>query len=178
MFVRRPVSLIPSLNDKDVTMIRLFALLLACALLPLPTLASGWAEGQPGYSQEYDPARNPLDDLASARLRAAVEKKKILLFVGGQWCSWCKEMNRFLDADASLGKAFTDTFVVVKVNVSDENKNKAFLSHYPEFQGVPHFYVLDKQGNLLESVNTGLLEEGKSYSRDKFVRLIDYFAKL
>ncbi|KUE81468.1 thiol-disulfide isomerase [Aeromonas schubertii] len=155
----------------------LTALLLACALLPLPTLAAGWADGQPGYSQAYDPARNPLNDLSGARLKASMEKKKILLFIGGEWCRWCKEMNRFLDADPHLAKAFTDTFVVIKVNVSDENKNTHFLSVYPEFQGVPHFFILDKNGTLIESVNTGLLEQGDSYSRDKFVRFVDYFAK-
>ena len=43
--------------------------------------------------------------------------------------------------------------------MSDENENKAFLSKYPEIQGYPHLYVLEKDGTLLQSQNTAELEE-------------------
>ena len=98
-----------------------------------------------------------------------------LLLVGGEWCSWCQEMNRFLDREPDLAHQLNRTFVVVKVNVSEQNKNESFLKAYPEYLGVPHFYVLDARGKLLESFNTGLLEKGKSYDGEKLGKFIAYF---
>ena len=136
-----------------------------------------WARGLPDYSQGYDERRDPAKDLAAATIRAQQEDKQVLLLVGGEWCSWCQEMNRFLDREPELAHQFNRTFVVVKVNVSKENKNAPFLKAYPEYLGVPHFYVLDARGKLLESFNTGLLEKGKSYDEVKFGKFIRYFER-
>ena len=43
--------------------------------------------------------------------------------------------------------------------------------------GVPHFYVLDARGKLLESFNTGLLEKEKSYDEAKFGKFIAFFQR-
>ncbi|QJT27287.1 thioredoxin family protein [Aeromonas media] len=136
-----------------------------------------WARGLPDYSQGYDEQRDPAKDLAAATIRAQQEDKQVLLLVGGEWCSWCQEMNRFLDREPELAHQFNRTFVVVKVNVSEQNKNAPFLKAYPEYLGVPHFYVLDARGKLLESFNTGLLEKGKSYDEVKFGKFISYFER-
>ncbi|WP_429160025.1 thioredoxin family protein [Aeromonas media] len=136
-----------------------------------------WARGLPDYSQGYDEQRDPARDLAAATAKAQSEGKKVLLLVGGEWCSWCQEMNRFLDREPALASQFNQTFVVVKVNVSKANKNEPFLKRYPEYLGVPHFYVLDARGKLLESFNTGLLEKGKSYDEARFGKFIGYFER-
>lgn len=134
-----------------------------------------WAKALPDYSQGYDEQRDPAQDQASATAKAQREGKKVLLLVGGEWCSWCQEMNHFLDREPTLASQFNQAFVVVKVNVSKQNKNESFLKGYPEYLGVPHFYVLDAKGKLLESVNTGLLEKGKSYDEAKFGKFIAFF---
>lgn len=134
-----------------------------------------WTQALPDYSQVYDERRDPAQDLAAATAKAKSESKKVLLLVGGEWCSWCQEMNHFLDREPDLASQLKQTFVVVKVNVSKENKNEPFLKRYPEYLGVPHFYVLDAQGKLLESFNTGLLEQGKSYDETKFGKFVAFF---
>ncbi|MDM5134969.1 thioredoxin family protein [Aeromonas salmonicida] len=151
----------------------LLPLLLGTALFHGEAYSAGhlWAKALPDYSQGYDEQRDPAQDLASATAKAQREGKKVLLLVGGEWCSWCKEMNHFLDREPALASHF----VVVKVNVSKANKNEPFLKRYPEYIGVPHFYVLDAKGKLLESVNTGLLEKGKSYNEAKFGKFIAFF---
>ena len=60
----------------------------------------------------------------------------------------------------------------MKINYSEENKNEKFLSQYPKVDGYPHFFVLDKNGKLLYSQNTGLLEKEKSYDREKFMTFL------
>lgn len=36
-------------------------------------------------------------------------------------------------------------------------------------KGYPHLFVLDKEGALMVSQNTGELESGKSYDKDKLL---------
>ena len=73
-------------------------------------------------------------------------------------------MDKFLTEDAVLLDLLQKNYVVVKVNFSDENKNERFLASYPKIEGYPHLFVLDAKGKLLESKNTGDLEEGKGYN--------------
>lgn len=151
----------------------LLPLVLGTALFHGEAYSAGhlWSQTLPDYSQGYDEQRDPARDLAAA----SAEGKKVLLLVGGEWCSWCQEMNHFLDQQPDLAGQLNRTFVVVKVNVSKQNKNESFLNGYPEYLGVPHFYVLDAKGKLLESFNTGLLEKGDSYDGEKFGKFIAFF---
>ena len=88
--------------------------------------------------------------------------------VGGEWCSWCHILDKFVEEDAEI-RSFRDAnFVWLKVNYSEENENKPFLSAYPEIKGYPHLFVLDADGKLLHSQFTGELEKGKGYDRAKF----------
>ena len=64
-------------------------------------------------------------------------------------------------------------FIILKINFSKENKNEKFLSQYPAIEGYPHFFVLEKDGSLLRSQNTGELEKDKDYDKDKFVAFLE-----
>ena len=135
-------------------------LLVSAALLAGP--------GKAGYDPEADPAA----DLAAAVQTAQKEGKRILLEVGGEWCSWCHLLEKFLDENSAIDQALHDRYVVVKVNYSKENKNEAFLGQYPEIAGYPHIFVLDSDGKLLHSQNTAELEEGKGYNADAVMAFI------
>ena len=56
---------------------------------------------------------------------------------------------------------------MVKVNYSPENKNEKLLSHYPRVPGYPHLFILDGNGKLLHSHDTGELESGRHHDREK-----------
>jgi hypothetical protein len=64
----------------------------------------------------------------------------------------------------------------MKVNYSEDNENKAFLSQFPEVKGYPHLFVLDAEGGLLHSQFTGELEQGKGYDRAKFLAFMKEWA--
>jgi len=115
----------------------------------------------------YDPARDPARDLDEAFLEARRDGKRILLEVGGNWCGWCQEFERFVHADARVREALECTFVVVRVNVSPENGNERFLSRYPEVPGYPYFFVLDQKGSVLAAVDTDDFLGGEAYRSDK-----------
>ena len=124
----------------------------------------------------FDPKRDPASDLEMAKVEAQRGDKRILLDVGGEWCSWCHILDKLVEEDAEI-RSFRDAnFVWMKVNYSEENENKAFLSAYPEIKGYPHLFVLDADGKLLHSQFTGDLEKGKGYDRKKFFAFLKDWA--
>jgi len=141
-------------------------ILLGCLAAVLAGCQSGERPAvEPVYSvNDYDPARNPVDDLATTIREAQAGNKRILLQVGGQWCGWCHKLDRFVKANPAVAAALREHFIIMKVNYSDENENAEFLAQYPEIPGYPHLYVLESDGTLLHSQPTAELEEGPSYS--------------
>jgi thiol:disulfide interchange protein len=115
-----------------------------------------------GSVRSYDPHRDPAKDLQVAIAEAHRSDRNILLEVGGKWCSWCRNLDKFFASHADLLEMRDKNFVVVYVNYSDENKNQKFLSKFPKPAGFPHLYALDADGRLIQSQNTGVLEDGKS----------------
>jgi thioredoxin-related protein len=112
----------------------------------------------------FDPKRDAEKDLQEAMVRARMERKLILLDVGGEWCIWCRRLDSVFTMNEDLAAYLSKHYVVVKVNVSKENRNAVFLSKYPKIEGYPHFFVLDENGRLLCSQETGEFEYPKGYS--------------
>lgn len=144
----------------------LLLFLAAACLLPAQPLAR--PEGDPDYNIKADPAA----DVAKAVEQAAREGKNVLIDAGGEWCSWCHRMDKFLVDHPELLALRKKNFVFVKVNYSEENKNTDFFAKYPKVAGYPHLFVLDGKGKVLRSQDTGELEEGKSYNLAKFAAFL------
>ena len=126
---------------------------------------------------KYDPKRDPEKDIQDAIAEAGRTGKRILLEVGGEWCSWCHIMDRYFDENPKLLEFREKNFVMVKINFSPENQNKKLLSRYPDIPGYPHMFVLDTNGKLLHSQNTDRLESGKSYDLEKFLSFLKKWAR-
>jgi thioredoxin-related protein len=121
----------------------------------------------------FDPTRNPFDDLKIAVDSASVLNKRIILDVGGEWCIWCHRIDAFMHNTEEIKSLLEENFIIVKINFSKENKNEKFLSQYPAIEGYPHFFVLESDGKLLHSQNTGDLEKDKDYDKDKFLNFLN-----
>jgi len=124
------------------------------------------------YSTGYDAKRDPFADGRAAILLAKKTQRRILIEVGGNWCKWCHVLDKFIKSDAEIETALHQTFVVLKVNVSDENSNKKFLSAFPKMLGYPHMYVVDKDGTVLHSQDTGEFLVKLKYSKQKFMKFL------
>jgi thioredoxin-related protein len=118
---------------------------------------------------KYDPKRDAVKDIQDAIAEAKRSGKRILLEVGGEWCLWCHRMDHYFEGNPKLLELREQHFITVKINFSTENENKKLLSACPEIPGYPHIFVLDADGKLLHSQNTGELEAGKSYDLEKFI---------
>ena len=132
--------------------------------------------GQYAPVAKYDPNRNAEQDLKTAVAEAQRTGKRILLEVGGEWCSWCHTMDKYFDENPNLTKFRDSNYLTVKINFSKENENEKFLGQYPKVPGYPHLFVLESDGKLLHSQFTGDLEEGNSYNLQKFTRFLEAWA--
>ena len=123
--------------------------------------------------ETFDPSRDVEKDIRDAVVQATGTGRRILLDVGGEWCIWCKRLDAFFVSHPGAAKLMRKGFVVVKVNFSKENKNEKVLSRFPKVPGYPHLFVLEANGKLLHSQDTGLLEEGKGYSEEKIMTFLE-----
>ena len=133
------------------------------ALAGLLLLSPPTQKGKAGY----DPTADPAKALAALAQQTKHDGRRIMLGVGGEWCGWCHTLERYLKENAEIGALWSKSFATLKINMSPENRNEAFLKQYPRIPGYPHLYVLEKDGKLLHSQGTAELESGSSYSADK-----------
>lgn len=124
----------------------------------------------------YDPRRDPDKDLAAASEEAKRSNKNIFIVVGGEWCSWCHTLDRFFQEHADLATLRDKNYVVMKVSMSQENPNRAFLSRFPRIHGYPHIFILDANGDLIHSQPTNELEDARSYNVSRFKAFLERFA--
>jgi thiol:disulfide interchange protein len=144
--------------------------LTALFFLLLTTIAH--AAALPDYSTGYDPARDAFSDGRNAIQLAASTNRKVLIEVGGDWCAWCHVLDQFLQSNQDVQQQLHDTFVMLKVNVSDSNDNAEFLKAFPKPLGYPHMYITDNSGKILWSQDTAeFLQQGK-YSRQRMLAFI------
>ncbi len=125
---------------------------------------------------EFDSSRNPAKDVEDAVVEAKRTGRRILLDVGGNWCKWCHYLDRFWEHNKDVADFLREKFIYVKINYSKANENKDFLSKYPKIPGYPHFFVLNTDGTLLCSQDTGELESGQGHDHDKVLAFLKKWA--
>jgi thioredoxin-related protein len=125
---------------------------------------------------EFDTARDAAADVAHAVVLAKAAGKRVIVDVGGEWCSWCHVLDRFIAANDGVRALVARHYVWVKVNYSKENRNEPFLSRWPRIRGYPHLFVLDANGALVHSQDTGVLEAGDGYDEARFRAFLERWA--
>jgi thiol:disulfide interchange protein len=154
----------------------MFASVWRCMLI-LALATSSATAGANDLPLKFDPQRDAAKDVATAVRLAKSQGKRVLVDVGGEWCSWCHIMDRFFAATPEVRALRDAHYVWVKVNWSKDNRNEALLSRWPKIVGYPHLFVLDADGKLLHSQDTSLLEQGKGYDKAKFVAFLRAWAR-
>jgi len=158
----------------DKTMPRFKFFLLAALILAAGLAGMSQPRGQSKYLPvaKYDPKRNAAQDVDDSIHEAQRTHKRILLEVGGLWCGWCHTLDNFFDAHPDLVQLRDKNFVTVKINFSEENENKEVLSRYGPIESYPHLLVLETDGKLLLSKDTGVFESGKSYNLEELTAFL------
>lgn len=162
-------------TDFDImtSMISRSIILLLTLITSFTTLADLNPFSIPRYSIEYDPYSDPSIDGTNALLYAKQTNRKVLIEVGGDWCQWCHILDKFITDHPQIKTTLYDNFVILKVNVSDDNKNKEFMSSMPKVDGYPHVYITDIKGSIDFSGDLSpLLKKGK-FSEKLFLEFLN-----
>jgi thioredoxin-related protein len=95
--------------------------------------------------------------LSAAYQTAAKDQKNVLIIFHASWCSWCKKMDASIN-NPSCKKMFEDNFVIVHLDVNENDKNKnlenpgadVYMKKFGgEKAGLPFFVVTDEHGELI-----------------------------
>jgi thioredoxin-related protein len=120
----------------------------------------------------YDPSLDGMTQIKEAIGKADKEGKHVLIQYGGNWCSWCKKFDAFCKADTTITGIITKNYFPVKLNYDPVNKNNAsniYLGNPARF-GFPVLIIVDGKGKVIHIQDSGLLEEGPGYSKEKVTR--------
>jgi thioredoxin-related protein len=141
-------------------------------LLFIGILFTGGLMAQDTYHPNAD-ARRDIDSLVVV---AALQKKYLLIQVGGNWCIWCRRFDTFAREDTAVNHLLGQYFVYYHLNYSPENKNLAVLAAlgHPERFGFPVFVVLDAKGKRLHTQHSGLLKNrAHGYDQKKVILFLE-----
>lgn len=124
----------------------------------------------------YDPKADPFEQYQDAIAQAKQQNKLVLVIAGGDWCSWCYALDRFVKRNDDVRSGLKDAFVVMKVYVGDENFNEFFFSQLPAAKGAPHFWIIAPDRNVLASESTAQFEKDKrGYDKGEFLAFISHW---
>ncbi len=121
---------------------------------------SGAADSSYVPVHKFDPKRDAAADIQAAIAEAQRTGKRIILDVGGDWCSWCHVLDKFFEQHPEIVDLRDKNFITVAVFYSSEDKNEKVLSHYPKVGEIPYFFILEKDGRLLHSQGIVKVETG------------------
>lgn len=128
------------------------------------------AEEKAKLPKPYNDKENAEAKIAELIKQAQAENKNIILQAGGNWCIWCLRFNQFVQTTPELKNIIDENYLYYHLNYSPENKNEKVFAKYDnpgaKF-GYPVFIVLDKNGKMIHTQDSAVLEEGKGYSTEK-----------
>jgi hypothetical protein len=120
----------------------------------------------------YDPKLDGAEQIRAAVAQAKQAGKHVLVQIGGQWCIWCIRLHQTIAADAELQRLQDESYIVVHLNYSPENKNEPTLAAlgYPQRFGFPVLVILDANGQRLHTQDSAFLEDGDFHSKAKLTK--------
>ncbi len=131
----------------------------------------------------YDETINPNTQITEAITKASSNGKFVVAQLGGNWCKWCIRFAKFVEADPEIKKLVDDNFEFIHVNYNPRNpestieeaSTKAALKRLgnPVRFGYPVLVVLDTEGNVIHTQDSGFLESGDGYDKEKVTRFFE-----
>lgn len=137
----------------------------AALLLPLGTYAAESTAARPNI---YDESLDGTRQIAEALINAKKENKRILLQFGANWCGWCHKLHELFNADKGISDQLKVGYIVLLVDVNKgHNENVDTRYGNPTRFGLPVIVILDSDGKILTTKDSGELEEGDHHSSQK-----------
>lgn len=129
------------------------AVVLVLVIILGPSLVAG---------QTYDPKADAWGDLERAAAVARERGHLVLAVVGGDWCRWCRALDRLMTENPQVNEEVAAGFELVHVNYSKANRNEPALEKLgrPDKLGFPVLVVLSSSLEVLRQQSTEGFESG------------------
>lgn len=126
----------------------------------------------------YDPKADGNELIANALKRAKAENKHVLLDFGANWCPWCRKLHEVFTTNPDVRERLERDYVVVLIDVNMRHgvkRNSDVNAKYgnPIKEGLPVLMVLDANGKVLTTQETGILEQDDHHDPRKVAAFLD-----
>ena len=124
------------------------------------------------YHADAD-AKKEIDE---ALKQAVIEKKRVLLVFGGNWCYDCHVLDRALHEGAA-GRVLKESFLLVHVDIGEADKNLDLVKKYKTTldKGVPVVVILSSDGGLLYGSDNGEFESARTMMKKDLFEFLQHW---
>ncbi|HEX7914218.1 MAG TPA: thioredoxin family protein [Rudaea sp.] len=121
----------------------------------------------------FDAKRDVAADIAAAVAEARQTDRRVIVYVGGDWCAYCGQMDDLFRRNPDLLSFREAGFVTVYVHYPFAGHNGEAFKKYGKVLGVPHYFVLDGDGALVHSQHLLDLRADGDYSAELMRRFLE-----
>ena len=132
----------------------------ACALALFAVGAVAAAADAPAPAGPYDPSVDGWAQVKAAAGHAKLDGRRVLVVVGGNWCKWCRALDRLMSENPDVKAEIGARWELVHLNWSKENKNAEAMAHLgdPDKLGFPSLVVVSPKLAVLHTQDSGAFE--------------------
>ena len=124
-----------------------------------------------GQARVYDETIDPFAQIDQAVESARSTGKTVICQLGGNWCPWCLKFAKFIREDEEIRALIDENYVYIHVNFKSRQDSLSQrvserLGNASQY-GFPVLIVLNPDGSVLHIQESSVLEEEKSYNRER-----------
>ena len=114
------------------------------------------------------------NEIAEALKLAVVEKKRVMLIFGGNWCYDCHVLDQALH-EGEAAKIVKESFLLVHVDIGEGDKNLDLIKKYETTLGfgVPTVVIIDNEGRVVYSSTKGEFEAARRMMKKDLVAFLN-----
>jgi thiol-disulfide isomerase/thioredoxin len=152
----------------------------AIAAVPAPQMKSvtEMAQLETPLPTPYDDRADADAALAATIARAKASGKRVLIDLGGNWCTDCRILAAVMELP-ELKPFIAKHYEVVEIDVGRMNKNMQIPAKYgvTKLAGVPTVLIVDTNGKLINATNSADLADARSMNPQGIANWLARFAK-
>jgi len=141
--------------------------------------AAGDEAGPPETPHPYDETADARAEIDAAIAASGTDGKPVLLVFGANWCPWCRRLDYLMKHDPTVLATLDAGFHLVHVDAGERHSdtNRAIDQAYghPIQNGLPVLVVLNAQGEVVHTQETGALEQGDHHDPAKVLEFLRRF---
>ncbi len=133
----------------------------------------------PEIARPYQEGVDAQAEIDAAVASAHADGKHVLLMFGANWCVWCRRLAWVMENEPSVSAALAQGWHVVHVDTGTRGSgtNAGVIARYgdPVQHGLPCLVVLDGDGTLVHTQETGALESGDHHDPERVLAFLNRF---